>query len=73
MQCILDVNFREDAATVRKDPAADNLSCLKRIVLKVETATASFGKISLAKKRKLAAWDDGYRMAMLGITTTNDV
>ncbi|MCC4118457.1 ISAs1 family transposase [Aromatoleum toluclasticum] len=72
---MLDVNFREDAATVRKDNAADNLSRLKRIVLnllKVETATASFGKVSLAKKRKLAAWDDGYRMAMLGITPDHD-
>jgi predicted transposase YbfD/YdcC len=41
---MLDVNFREDAATVRKDHAAENLSRLKRIVLnllKVETATAS--------------------------------
>lgn len=72
---MLDVNFREDAATVRKDNAADNLSRLKRIVLnllKVETATASFGKISLSKKRKLASWDDGYRMAMLGITPNHD-
>jgi predicted transposase YbfD/YdcC len=72
---MLDMNFREDAATVRKDYAAENLSKLKRIVLnllKVETATASFGKISLAKKRKLAAWDDAYRMAMLGITPVHD-
>lgn len=72
---MLDVNFREDAATVRKDHAADNLSRLKRIVLnllKVETATASFGKISLAKKRKLAGWDDGYRMAILGIKQDHD-
>ena len=28
---MLDVNFREDAATVRKDHAAENLSRLKRI------------------------------------------
>jgi predicted transposase YbfD/YdcC len=72
---MLDVNFREDAATVRKDHAADNLSRLKRIVLnllKVETATASFGKISLAKKRKLASWDDGYRTAILGIEPKHD-
>jgi predicted transposase YbfD/YdcC len=72
---MLDVNFREDASTVRKDHAADNLSRLKRIVLnllKVETATASFGKISLAKKRKLASWDDGYRTAILGIEPTHD-
>ena len=73
---MLDVAFREDAATVRKDHAADNLSRLKRIVLnlmKVETATASFGKISLAKKRKLAGRDDGYRMAILGIKQEHDV
>ena len=60
---------------VRKDHAADKLSRLKRIVLKqlkVETARAAFGKISLAKKRKLAGWDDGYRMAMLGIKPTHD-
>ena len=72
---MLNVNFREDAATVRKDHAVDNLSRLKRIVLnllRVETATTSFGKISLAEKRKLAAWDDGYRMAMLGIKPTHD-
>ena len=73
---MLDVSFREDASTVRKDHAAENLSRLKRMVLnllKSETATATFGKISLAKKRKLAAWDDGYRMAMLGITPIHDV
>jgi predicted transposase YbfD/YdcC len=32
---MLDVNFGEDAATVRKDFAADNLSRLKKIVLNV--------------------------------------
>jgi hypothetical protein len=53
----------------------DILSRLKRIVLnllKLETATASFGKISLSKKRKLASWDDTYRMAMMGITPMHD-
>jgi predicted transposase YbfD/YdcC len=73
---MLDVNFQEDAATVRKDYAADNLSRLKRIVLnllKTETATqAKFGKISMRMKRKLAAWEDGYREAMLGIRLAHD-
>jgi predicted transposase YbfD/YdcC len=71
----LDVNFCEDAATVRKDFAADNLSRLKKIVinvLRMETATASLGKLSLAKKRKLAAWDDAFRMAILGIKPVHD-
>ena len=73
---MLDVNFQEDAATVRKDYAADNLSRLKRIVLnllKTETATqVKFGKISMRMKRKLAAWEDGYREAMLGISLAHD-
>ena len=72
---LLDVNFGEDAATARKDHAADNLSRLKKIVLNVlrlETATATLGKLSLAKKRKLAAWDDEFRMAMLGIKPIHD-
>jgi len=72
---MLDVNFGEDAATVRKDFAADNLSRLKKIVLNVlrlETATTALGKLSLAKKRKLAAWDDTFRMAILGIKPAHD-
>jgi hypothetical protein len=42
----------EDAATVRKDFAADNLSRLKKIalnVLRLENATATLCKLSLAK------------------------
>ena len=72
---MLDVNFSEDAATVRKDFAADNLTRLKKIVLNVlrlETATAVLGKLSLAKKRKLAAWDYSFRMAILGIKPIHD-
>ena len=42
-------------------------------LLKVETATlAEFGKISLRKKRKLAAWEDDYRAAMPGIRRADD-
>ena len=73
---MLDVNFGEDAATVRKDHAADNLSRLKKIVLntlRVETATTPLGKLSLAKKRKLAAWNDEFRMALLGIKPIHDI
>lgn len=72
---MLDVNFGEDAATVRKDHAADNLSRLKKIVLNVlrlETATASLGKLSLTKKRKLAAWNDDFRTTILGIKPIHD-
>ncbi len=61
---------------MRKDYAADDLSRLKRIVLnliKTETTTQTkFGKISMRMKRKLAAWEDGDREAMLGISLAHD-
>jgi len=41
-------------------------------VLRLETATASLGKLSLAKKRKLAAWNDDLRMNILGIRPLHD-
>jgi len=72
---MLDVNFGLDATTVRKDFAADNLSQLKKIVLNIlrlETETAALGKLCLAEKRKLAAWDDSFRMAILSIKPIHD-
>ena len=65
---VLDVNFGEDASTVRKDNAPQNFSLLKKIALNVirldKTDTT---KCSLRKKRLLASWNDEVRMSMLGI------
>jgi hypothetical protein len=41
-------------------------------VLRLETETVVLGKLSLAKKRKLAAWNDSFRMAILGIKLIHD-
>ena len=67
--------FDSDAASVRKDFAADNLSRLKKIVLnllRLVTGTA-LGKLSLAKKRKIAAWVVSFRMAIFGIEPIYDI
>lgn len=66
---MLDVQFGEDACTVRRDHAPQNLSLLKKMVLNlIRTDTSDTAKASLRRKRKRAAWDDDIRMAMLGIT-----
>lgn len=65
---MLDVQFGEDACTVRRDHAPQNLSLLKKMVLNLIRAdTSDTAKASLRRKRKRAAWDDDIRMAMLGI------
>ena len=66
---VLDVTMKEDASTVRKDNAPENLSLLKKIVLNLlRMDTADTVKSSLRLKRKRAAWDDELRMRFLGLT-----
>lgn len=65
---VLDVTMGEDASTVRKDNAPQNLSLLKKIVLNlIRLDTTDPVKCSLRLKRKRAAWDDDVRMNMLGL------
>ena len=66
---VLDVSFGEDASTVRKDNAPQNLSLLKKIVLnliRLDTTTDQ-KKASLRLKRKAAAWDDDFRVKIMGL------
>lgn len=65
---VLDVTFDEDASTVRKDNAPENMSLLKKIVLTLLRAdTTDTAKASLRRKRKRAGWDDDIRMNILGL------
>ena len=65
---VLDVTFGEDASQIRKDHAPQNFSLLKKIVLNMlRLDTTCKAKTSLRQKRKLAAWDDDIRAAILGI------
>lgn len=66
---VLDVTMKEDASTVRKDNAPENLSLLKKIVLNLlRMDTTDTVKSSLRLKRKRAAWDDDLRMRFLGLS-----
>jgi hypothetical protein len=65
---VLDVTFGEDARQIRNDHAPQNFSLLKKIVLnRLRLETTGQAKTSLRQKRKLAAWDDDSRAAILGI------
>jgi len=67
---VLDVGFGEDASTVRKDHAPQNLSLLKKMVLNLIRLEpmGKNGKMSLRQKRKVAGWDDETRAMLLGLT-----
>lgn len=65
---VLDVTMREDASTVRKDNAPENLSLLKKMILNIlRTDTSGRKKLSLRIRRKRAAWDDDLRAQLLGL------
>ncbi len=66
---MLDVNFAEDASSVCKDYAPENLSLLKKIVLNLvrPVPMGKNGKMSMRIKRKAAAWDDDVRAQFLGL------
>ncbi|MEM6843265.1 MAG: hypothetical protein AAF632_13640 [Bacteroidota bacterium] len=60
----LDVTFAEDSALIKDRNGAQNLHALRKTVLallKQETSQ----QYSLAKKRKMAAWDDNYLFKIL--------
>lgn len=65
---VLDVSFSEDASTLRKDNAPQNLSLLRKIALNIIRADKTDkSNASLRLKRKGAEWDDEARENMLGL------
>lgn len=69
---MLDVNFSEDACTVKKDNAPEILSKIRRVVinmLSLDTSQPSFTKKKLSKrqKRKFANLDESIMRSILGI------
>lgn len=69
---MLDVNFSEDACTVRKDNAPEILSKIRRVVinmLSLDTTQPAFTKTKLSKrqKRKFANLDESIMRSILGI------
>lgn len=69
---MLDVNFSEDACTVKKDNAPEILSLIRRVVINMlsrDTTQPSFTKKKLSKrqKRKFANWDESIMRSILGL------
>ena len=62
----LDVTFGEDASPIRLRNAALNFSFLRRVALNLFRHDKSRA-ISLPKKRKADAWDQGYLAKVLGL------
>jgi len=59
----LDVTFNEDASRIRKGQAPAIMTSLRHLCLNLFEREGS--KMSLAKKRRQAAWDDDYRAKVL--------
>jgi predicted transposase YbfD/YdcC len=69
---MLDVNFSEDACTVKKDNAPEILSLIRRVVinmLSLDTTQPAFTKTKLSKrqKRKFANLEESIMRSILGI------
>lgn len=56
---VLDMAFREDECRKRKDKAAENFAILRHIALNLLKQEKTC-KRSIAGKRLLAGWDNGY-------------
>jgi hypothetical protein len=67
----LDVTLSEDACTVRRDHAPQNLSilrCMMLNLLKLDAQANPLPKRSVRLRRKIAGFNDEERMRLLGIT-----
>lgn len=69
---MLDVNFSEDACTVKKDNAPEILSLIRRVVinmLSLDTTQPTFAKTKFSKrqKRKFANLEEPIMRSILGI------
>jgi predicted transposase YbfD/YdcC len=61
---VLDVTFREDDSRVRDRTAARNLAILRKIAMNLISRDRT-PRISIRARRKKAAWNDEYMLALL--------
>lgn len=66
---VLDVTYNEDKCRVRKDHGAENFSTMRRATQNLAKLEQS-KKLSMNKKRTLAALNPDYRLKLLGIAAT---
>ena len=66
---VLDVTFREDDSRVRDRTAARNLAILRKIAINLMGRNRT-PRISMRARRKQAAWNDEYMLALLILLVT---
>jgi len=66
---VLDVTFREDDSRIRKGHGAENMGALRRLAITLLKREPT--KQSIATKRLMAAWDEGYLWRVLVATGPN--
>jgi len=71
-QRCLDVAFREDASAIRLGHATANFALLRRFALNLFRLDKR-SKKSLPNKRKAAAWNSGYVVALLNLRPLQDI
>lgn len=74
MHWSLDVTFRDEASTIRKDVAPQNMAVVKRIALNmIRNETKIHPKLSANKKKLIAAYDVDYRSKIVDINFKGDL
>lgn len=61
----LDMAFGDDKNTTRRDNGIENLGILKKWVLNLLSTVPTEKRQSIAGKRRLAGWDDGFLLSVL--------
>ncbi len=62
---VMDVTFREDDSRARSGNAAENLAALRRLALNMLKAETSQPKLSIRRRRLMAAWNTDYLQKIL--------
>ena len=62
----LDVTFREDNSRARSGHAPENLAALRRLALNAIKSDKSHSKLSVRRRRLMAAWNHDYLATLIG-------
>jgi hypothetical protein len=62
----LDVTFGEDQSRARDKNAAQNLATMRRLIVNL-LKNDDTKKMSMRRKRRVAAWDEDYLKVLLGV------
>jgi predicted transposase YbfD/YdcC len=68
---VLDMTFNEDQSRIRKGNSAENFALLRRFALNIirQDTSPATSKLSIRKRRKIAAWDPNYLLNIMATAT----